>query len=518
MNIKYLLLAILSGLLLWLGWPTFSFTYLLFFGLAPLLYIEDELSRTNKKGFWLYSLLALLIWNATTTWWVGNATPGGGATAVIANSLLMSLPLLAFKKTKRVFPKLGYLSLVVYWIGFEYLHLNWDISWPWLTLGNAFAQKTWWVQWYEFTGILGGSLWVLGVNIIVFKQIQFLKGRISYPLIRIALSIIIPIAFSIWIGKGVKEDGVELKIAAVQPSVDPYSEKFYTKPKDQLDKMIKMTSEVIDQQGGIGLVLWPETAIQGNNKESDLTDNDLFESLQKMAMKYDDQSYLLGMESWDFVPEGSNPAYTKMSKKGPYQYFNTGLWLNEKEYDFYHKSRFVPGAEMLPFPKVLGFMLSVIDFAQTGAYAPQSSRPVFETKEKVKIAPVICYESIYGDFLSEYVRNGAEVLTIITNDGWWGDTEGHRHHNIYGRLRAIEFRRPVVRCANTGISSFIDITGKEQSRADWWEKTVLVDTVKSSKKMTLYALYGDSIGRALAFFAVMLLLSTFVRNKTDKYA
>lgn len=518
MKYKFLLLSIISGALLWLGWPTFSSTYLLFFGFSPLLYIEDELTKSNKKGYWLYTLLAMFIWNVSTTWWVSNATIGGGLTAVIANSLLMTLPFLAFRKTKSVIgPRIGYLSLVIYWIGFEYLHLNWDISWPWLTIGNAFSEKTWWVQWYEYTGTLGGSVWVLLVNIIVFKQIQFLKGRISFPLIRIALSVLIPIVISILIGKGIAEDGKVIKVASVQPSIDPYSEKFYTEPQDQVNKMVFMTEGAIAAQPDIDLVLWPETAIQGNNEESQIEVNSLFLSLQAMVSRYPEQSYLMGMESWDRVSEDSNPAYTKRSKNGAYQYFNTGLWLQDSLYSFYHKSRFVPGAEMLPFPKVLGFFGSIINFAQTGAYAPQSDRPVYTTKKGVTVAPIICYESIYGDFVSEYVRNGADALTVITNDGWWDDTEGHRHHNMYGRLRAIEFRRPVIRCANTGISSFIDIVGREKKRAGWWDKTVLIGKLKSSTKMTFYAKHGDYLGRILAFLSVILFVSTLVRKKTEKY-
>lgn len=172
---------------------------------------------------------------------------------------------------------------------------------------------------------------------------------------------------------------------------------------------------------------------------------------------------------------------------------------------------------MLPFPKVLGFFGSIINFAQTGAYAPQNERPIYTTKKGVSIAPIICYESIYGDFISEYVRNGADALTVITNDGWWDETEGHRHHNMYGRLRAIEFRRPVIRCANTGVSSFIDIVGREKKRAGWWEKTVLIGELKSSTKMTFYAKYGDYVGRILAFLSVILFVSTLVRKKTEKY-
>tara|TARA_B110000008_G_scaffold98681_1_gene101444 strand:- start:128 stop:421 length:294 start_codon:yes stop_codon:yes gene_type:complete len=73
--------------------------------------------------------------------------------------------------------RLGYLSFIVLWISIEYLHLNWDLSWPWLTLGNAFANVPDVVQWYEFTGFLGGSLWVLFINVLLFSGYISAKKR-----------------------------------------------------------------------------------------------------------------------------------------------------------------------------------------------------------------------------------------------------------------------------------------------------------------------------------------------------
>src|SRR5574343_444659 len=73
----------------------------------------------------------------------------------------------------------------------------------------------------------------------------------------------------------------------------------------------------------------------------------------------------------------------------------------------------------------------------------------------LKLAPAVCYESVYGDFMAKYIRSGAEVICIITNDGWWGNTPGHRQHLAYAKLRAIETRKQIIRSANTGISCFV---------------------------------------------------------------
>ena len=99
---------------------------------------------------WVY--LALLIWNGATTWWVCNSTLAGGIAAVLANALLMCIPWIGFYHVRRrMGPVFGYAALILFWLTFEYIHLNWELSWPWLTLGNVFATHPGWVQWYEYS-------------------------------------------------------------------------------------------------------------------------------------------------------------------------------------------------------------------------------------------------------------------------------------------------------------------------------------------------------------------------------
>jgi apolipoprotein N-acyltransferase len=122
-------------------------------------------------------------------------------------------------------------------------------------------------------------------------------------------------------------------------------------------------------------------------------------------------------------------------------------------------------------------------------------------------SPIICYESIYGDFVAGFVRNGAKFLCIITNDGWWGDTPGHRQHARYARLRAIETRKDIARCANTGISGFINQRGDFFQATPYWEEAVISQTIKANDKITFYVKYGDYIGRIALFLAGILLLA-----------
>ncbi len=161
-------------------------------------------------------------------------------------------------------------------------------------------------------------------------------------------------------------------------------------------------------------------------------------------------------------------------------------------------------------------MLDLSGFSQYGMYGEQEERTAFYTQDSIAFAPIICYESIYGDYLAEHVRNGANYLFIITNDGWWGDTDGHRQHNLYAKLRAIEFRRYVARSGNTGISCVITPSGEMIIQTKWWERTTLRENIRPLSVMTYYAQHGDYIGRIASFMAVGFLISAYVRRKTKK--
>ena len=121
------------------------------------------------------------------------------------------------------------------------------------------------------------------------------------------------------------------------------------------------------------------------------------------------------------------------------------------------------------------------------------------------MAPIICYESVFGEYISQYVRNGADLFTIITNDGWWKDTPGYKQHLNYASLRAIECRKAIARSANTGISAFIDSKGIITNATKWDEEIVIKGRLETNSTQTIYVMFGDYIGRISAFIAVMFL-------------
>src|SRR5690606_1897622 len=168
-----LLLSLISGLLMTISFPyTGSLTLVVFISWVPLLFVEEYISIKNYRSRKVFTnaYLTFFIYNLGTTWWVWNASGGGAALAIILNSLLMTFGFYFFHLTKKhVGKKEGYISLFIYWIAFEYFHYNWEMSWTWLSLGNTFSITPSWVQWYSYTGVLGGSIWILLINLLVFR-------------------------------------------------------------------------------------------------------------------------------------------------------------------------------------------------------------------------------------------------------------------------------------------------------------------------------------------------------------
>ena len=155
-----------------------------------------------------------------------------------------------------------------------------------------------------------------------------------------------------------------------------------------------------------------------------------------------------------------------------YYAHNTAMYFDTSDIiQFYHKSKLTAGVEMMPSWSFLRPLEKfAIDLGGTvGTLKTDAVRRPFISKDSLKVATIICYESVYGEFVTEFVKKGAELIFIITNDGWWGNTPGHKQHFIYSKLRAIETRRSIARSANTGISCFINQRGDVFQKTEYWK-------------------------------------------------
>lgn len=524
------LLSVGSGLLLWAAWPTSPLTPLIFIAFIPLLYLTDTVQHRWTYFGCIY--LAMLIWNVGTTWWVGNTTvPLSGVAANVTNALMMTVPWLGFKISRKRFGGMGsYFALIVYWLTFEYIHLNWELSWPWLSLGNVFAMYPSWIQWYEYTGASGGALWVLAGNIALYSAWQ--KGR-NYPLPisdaiwkegwKPAAVIVLPLLLSAvvaFFSFPIKE-GLQLPVVIVQPNIDPYDKFADGAETQQLQKFIRLTRAKADSN--TAYIVWPETALFPHGAwEHSLNDQPAVQSVREMLKQYPRAKLITGATTLKHYNSREEAPYSAraMEDGGYFDAFNTALQIDgSNTIQIYHKSKLVPGVELIPYSRYLRFMESwALDMGGiSGSYGRTPGVEMLEnTDEHIKAFPTICYESIYGEFVAQHVKLGANLLFIITNDGWWGRTEGHRQHLQYARLRAIETRRWIARSANTGVSCFITPMGQIRQAQPYWEEAVIKGNVTPGDRFTFYVRYGDLLSKGALIFCILLIVYSTVLRFTNR--
>ncbi len=228
------------------------------------------------------------------------------------------------------------------------------------------------------------------------------------------------------------------------------------------------------------------------------------------------------MVNWYFdKSKVTETANTTRNKKSWYDIYNSAFLINNTDsISIYHKSKLVVGVEHMPFRNIIKPILGdyIINLGGTvGTHATQEERGVF-TNNNISTAPIICYESVYGEFVTGYVQNGANILSVITNDGWWQNTQGHKQHLSFSRLRAIENRRSVARSANTGISAFINQRGDITKSLPYGVKGVLADDIHVNSELTVYTKFGDYIARVSFFIALIIFMYILtIRKKSLMY-
>ncbi len=538
---KNYLLAPLSGLLLIFSFPfTGSFTPLVFFGLVPLLILRKQHLETQQKhwklALWVY--LTFLIWNLGTTWWVANASFSGACLAIGVNALLMTIVFGAWSWIHRKIDKnYSYWLLIPVWLLFEFGHHRWDLSWPWLTFGNYFSVRTGWVQWYEWTGTLGGSAWVLFVNLLVFRLYNVYRdvakrNRTIFTLVGVLFLPIVVSQIFLSLLSFHLPNGKIIQTVILQPNVDPYREKFAVSANNEAfaDSLINLANRHITNQ--TDLVIAPETALPLSFLEDRLHTFEFGKKLQEQVHVWPRANLLIGASTLKLFDSKQSVASTPIpNEKQWYESYNSALLLSKKkEAQYTHKSKLVPGVELIPFSAYLPFLsaIAIENGGTSGTLGVEKEPKVLKVsmqiynekvhasqKTAVALAPIICYESIYGDFVRQQVSKGANLLCIITNDGWWGDTPGYQQHFSFARLRAIETRRWVLRSANTGTSGSIDPCGKIIKKTLYWTKAAFTQAVELRADQTFYTKYGDwpaGLSLSWIFFA----FSMFFMDKARK--
>jgi apolipoprotein N-acyltransferase len=527
-RIYLIYISMLGGLLMSLAWPEKGFAPLLFIGFVPFLFIEDHILK-NRVNFgrisvFLFVYPGFLAWNILTTWWIWHSTITGAILAWVLNSLLMSLTFQLFHFSRRNIPSgQSLFALVFFWISFEYFHHNWEGTWPWLSLGNGFASWHKWIQWYEFTGIFGGTLWILLINILIYQiLIKFInKERNPKILLKsstfilqssiLTLLTVLPILQSYRLYNNYAEKPWPADVIVVQPNVDPYNEQYTLFASELLERNLSLARTVIDDS--VDFIASPESAIQENIWEDRIGESKSLATLQTFMKDYPNAGYVIGASTYYLFGKDEKLSATARkfrNSEGRYDAYNSAVYIDSSSaVRLHHKSKLTPGVEKMPFAKLLKPLENMaFDLGGTvGSLGTDKERAVFaRASDGLKIAPVICYESVFGSYVTQYIRKGANLIFVITNDGWWRNTPGHRQHFTFSQLRAIETRRSVARSANTGISAFINQRGDIFQATKYWEPAVIRQVINANDKLTFYVRYGEYIARLSAFVAVFLFL------------
>lgn len=520
-NRKLIFLAALSSaMLMSLPWLVPGTGWVALFGLVPLLCAERIAGFCRMKRFWLVHYLTFVLWNAFTTFWIWNATAGGAVFAILVNAAQMSLIFGVFRFSKRRFGgALPYIFLAVMWIAWERFYYSAEISWPWLTLGNAFATTTKLAQWYSVTGTLGGSLWVWGSNLAIFGLMCSLSdggwwrmnGKSRFAAVAGAVLLLGgPVAASLLMYAGYEDKSESaIRVAVGQPNID-INQKFSTMSQsEQTSSLLRLFAQA---DGNTLLFVAPETFSSDvilNNIEGGPTVRNFMEFLGERP----ESNLLFGASAWKITDRRSRPSLlARPYGDGWIESYNSAIVLGSGlSPEVYHKSRLVVGVEKTPFPRLFTRIDDMLGGVM-GRCVPQEKVSCLHLKDGTPFGCAVCYESVYGEYCAGYVREGAEFLTVITNDAWWGDTPGYRQHLSYSRLRAIELRRDIARSANTGISAFIDRRGNIVSSTSWWQPAVLEGEVHPNTELTPFVKYGDIVGRVCTLVFILMLLALIVRT------
>jgi apolipoprotein N-acyltransferase len=441
--------AILSGLLLAAAFPKWDQTYLLIFALVPLLWALRD--QSLKAAFWL-GLVSGLAHYVALLYWIVYVTHVFGKLPLIA-AIGILLLLAGYLCLYTAVWGLGVawgaargLSLLwwapVLWVALEMGQTYIISGFPWELLGNGLYGYPRLLQLADITGVYGLSFLVVLVNVSLF----LLGWPPRWKAFTFRQAAVVCLILALWIGYGCYRLGKvdrlmatspKIKVAVVQGNMKQ-GEKW---KKEMVQTTLNRYGELTGKVKGARLIIWPETSAPFLYVRTP----DLAAEVQKIAR--DNGGFLLfGSPAYELTPQGEF-------------YYNRAYLLNPQAETIgsYDKAHLVPYGEYVPLRRFFPFIGKMVpmvgDFAE-GPVGATVSLP------EGAFGPLVCYESIFPYLARAQVANGARLLVNITNDAWFGKTSAAYQHLSMAVLRAVEHHVCLARAANTGISAFIDGTGR----------------------------------------------------------
>jgi apolipoprotein N-acyltransferase len=526
-------LAALSGILYGLAFPSTGIVggFLAFFCLVPLLIaIESSvrLKDTFKRGFLAMFLLGLI-----SNYWVGgwggigNVDPFlmvGGIILALVHPFFLVIPLLLYDVIRRRYGiKPALYAMAVLWVGFEFWHAIGDLSYPWLNLYNTQTYNTAYIQFIEFTGSYGLSFLIVTINVLIYSLIRsrVKEGTAIFTLSKkgkliaataLALSFLLPYLFGAYTLTQTEEADGQLRVSIIQPNINPW-DKWAQSPDAVMDTNYNATIEALRtgdravKGQRTQLIVWPETAIPFY-----ITQNRNGEHLVKLYsfLDYTRMALLTGfpmIEEYEDASQAPKNAKRSRSSASAYRNYNASMVIYKDsdgyKQEHYYKQKLVPLGEKVPFVDVIPILGDFIKWqVGIGSWNTGEGRQLQElpmraidtnasVQDTAKLWTMICYESVYPSFVREFVKSGAELLFVITNDGWYGKSSGPHQHNQFALLRAVENRRWIARSANTGISCAIDDRGRILKATELFERASITQNFPLLNRQTFYTRFGD---------------------------
>ncbi len=527
---KQIYYAILSGVLLGLSFPPFPFFPLAFIAFIPL-FVSFELNYSSK--IFLRSYLTFFTFCGLTNWWIGswqsNTDPflmASGIALSIVHPFFFLIPIYIYIfYRKKIGFKLSILLFPLIWTSFEWLHSLGEFSYPWLTIGYTQIYNYYFVQIADIFGVWGISFIITTINSLLFLLLKEISEKnISSPIfifknkyliITIALFIIPYVYGIIRVNTLIpKQENKHLDIGIIQPNINPWL-KWQYNVYDQILTHIYLQDSLIQHKKNLDIIIWSETAIPYMDLYSNSIHN--FPILEKWIRK-NKTSILTGFADIYLYKENEKlPVTAKKigNSKKFYSSYNAAILINKniKDKQIYHKMKLTPFSERIPYVETFTFLK---DWIQWGVGISsweigkeQKNLILNKDTTKIKIAPIICIESIYPKFVSEFANLGADFYVIITNDAWYNYTFGPEQHFIIARMRAIESRRFIARCANSGISGFISNTGEPYDLLPQYIQNAKSSKIYLSQSKTIYMIFGDILPLISTLVIIILLILTF---------
>ncbi len=541
-------LVFIGGLFLAAGFAPLNLSILSFAGFLPLLVALER--STSRKHTIAILYVFFFAFHGLGNWWVGswqsNTDPflmASGIALGIGHPFFFMIPFVGYRLIRK---KLG-LSAAVWslpflWVAFEWLHSLSDASYPWLSLGYTQMHFLNIVQIADSTGVWGVSFIVAAVNSILAYWHFVSRGTIvtkspvsmKAAALRCVLCILPVLAIPSIYGyfRSVEfspENSLQtthtISVGVIQPNINPW-QKWENDSYQQVEIHRRIQDSLV-AEGHIDLVLWSETAIPYLGMSVSSEHN--FSFLQR-GLTTSNTALLTGFsEIVTFAPSPNLPPMVK-KLRGTDSYYaahNSAILLlpDTAKHDFpiHRKMRLTPFAEYIPFVEQLPFLVKWLEWGvgisnwMKGTVQKPLVLPIQEQRkfgyDTAKIGCIICIESIYPDFVRNYTAQGANMLVVITNDAWYNHTFGPEQHYEIAAMRAIENRRAIARCANTGVSGFIAPSGASYSVAPSYQACGLAQTIPLLNGSTFYIEYGDWLPKITFGISIIVVIFSFVRRK-----